>query len=94
MSFDVSVRRTARRVAGLGLAYDNELGGRMWVGAVDRRLFDLALEGSSALFLGEFRKELYLGLPAELSARPAAHDPYDHRPPRLRIGAALRPGRG
>jgi predicted acylesterase/phospholipase RssA len=62
VSFDVSVRRTARRVAGLGLAYDNELGGRMWVGAVDRRLFDLALEGSSALFLGEFRKELYLGL--------------------------------
>jgi predicted acylesterase/phospholipase RssA len=62
VSFDVSVRRTARRVAGLGLAYDNELGGRMWVGAVDRRLFDLAVEGSSALFLGEFRKELYVGL--------------------------------
>jgi hypothetical protein len=33
----------------------------MWVGAVDRRLFGLALEGSTALFLGEFRKELYLG---------------------------------
>jgi hypothetical protein len=46
----------------LGLAYDNELGGRMWVGAVDRRLFNLALEGSSAVYLGEFRKELYLGL--------------------------------
>ncbi len=61
VAFDVSVRRTARRIAGLGLAYDNELGGRMWVGAVDRRLFDLSLEGSTALFLGEFRKELYLG---------------------------------
>jgi predicted acylesterase/phospholipase RssA len=59
--FHVSARRSARRVAGLGLAYDNELGGRMWVGGVDRRLFDLALEGSAALFLGEFRKELYLG---------------------------------
>ena len=33
----------------------------MWVGAVDRRLFHLALEGSTALFLGEFRKEVYLG---------------------------------
>jgi hypothetical protein len=33
----------------------------MWVGAVDRRLFDLSLEGSTALFLGEFRKEVYLG---------------------------------
>jgi NTE family protein len=62
VAFDISVQRAARRVAGLGLAYDNELGGRMWVGAVDRRLFDLALEGSTALFLGEFRKELYLGL--------------------------------
>ncbi|MDQ3222483.1 MAG: patatin-like phospholipase family protein, partial [Gemmatimonadota bacterium] len=61
VSFDVSVQRAPRRVAGLGLTYDNELGGRMWVGAVDRRVFDLALEGSTALFLGEFRKELYLG---------------------------------
>jgi hypothetical protein len=33
----------------------------MWVGAVDRRFLDLALEASSALYLGEFRKELYLG---------------------------------
>ncbi|MEA2722808.1 MAG: hypothetical protein QOH59_579 [Gemmatimonadales bacterium] len=62
VNFDVSVQRAPRRVAGLGLAYDNELGGRMWVGAVDRQVFDLALEGSTALYLGEFRKELYLGL--------------------------------
>jgi NTE family protein len=62
VAFDVSVQRTARRVVGLGLAYDNELGGRMWMGAVDRRVLELALEGSTALFLGEFRKELYLGL--------------------------------
>ncbi|HEV8177009.1 MAG TPA: patatin-like phospholipase family protein, partial [Gemmatimonadales bacterium] len=62
VAFDVSVQRAPRKVAGLGLAYDNELGGRMWVGAVERRVFELALEGSTALFLGEFRKELYLGL--------------------------------
>ncbi|HEU4680814.1 MAG TPA: hypothetical protein VFS51_03655, partial [Gemmatimonadales bacterium] len=62
VSFDVNIRRAARRVAGLGLAYDNELGGRMWAGAVDRRLFDLALEGSTVLLLGEFRKELYFGI--------------------------------
>jgi NTE family protein len=61
VDFDITVRRAPRRVAGLGLAYDNELGGRMWVGAVDRRIFGLALEGSTALFLGDFRKELYLG---------------------------------
>ena len=61
VAFDVTVQRAPRRAAGLGLSYDSELGGRMWVGAVDRRVFDLALEGSTALFLGEFRKELYLG---------------------------------
>jgi predicted acylesterase/phospholipase RssA len=61
VSFHVSVQRGPRRVAGLGLAYDNELGGRMWVGAVDRRTLNLALEGSTALFLGEFRKEWFLG---------------------------------
>lgn len=60
--FDLQLRRAARRVAGLGLVYDNELGGRMWAGLVDRRFLGLALEGSGALFLGEFRKELYAGL--------------------------------
>jgi len=60
--FDLELRRAARRVAGLGLAYDNELGGRMWAGGVDRRLLGRALEGSGALFLGELRGELYLGL--------------------------------
>jgi hypothetical protein len=49
-------------VAGLGLAYDNELGGRMWAGLVDRRLFGVALEGSTAVFIGELRQELYAGL--------------------------------
>lgn len=59
--FDLEVHRAARRVAGLGLAYDNELGGRMWAGVVDRHLVGRALEGSAALFLGELRRELMLG---------------------------------
>ena len=66
VSLHVSVRRSARRVAGLGLAYDNELGGRMWVGAVDRRLLDLALEGSAAGLIGELRKELNVGFRRQL----------------------------
>ncbi|MGH7497676.1 MAG: hypothetical protein ACREL3_02365, partial [Gemmatimonadales bacterium] len=56
------LHRAARRVAGIGVAYDNELGGRMWAGMVDRRLFGRALEGSAALFLGELRRELSIGL--------------------------------
>jgi NTE family protein len=59
---DLTPRRAARRVAGLGLAYDNELGGRMWAGMVDRRFLGRALEGSGALFLGELRRELLVGL--------------------------------
>jgi NTE family protein len=59
---NLSIRPAARRVAGLGLAYDNELGGRMWAGLVDRRIFGRALEGSGGLFLGELRRELLLGL--------------------------------
>jgi predicted acylesterase/phospholipase RssA len=58
----LALRRAPRRVAGLGVAYDNELGGRMWVGLVDRHFVGLALEASGALFLGEFRRELSLGL--------------------------------
>jgi len=62
VSFHISARRSPRRLAGLGLAYDSELGGQMWLGAVDRRTFNLALEGSTTLFLGEFRKGWILGL--------------------------------
>ncbi len=61
LAFDLTVRRASRRQVAIGLAYDNELGGRLWAGAVDRRLFGLALEGSGALFLDAFRKELSLG---------------------------------
>jgi predicted acylesterase/phospholipase RssA len=61
VSFDVAVQRAAGRVAGLGLAYDNELGGRMWLGVVDRRLAGFALEGSARLLLGELQKEISLG---------------------------------
>ena len=62
VEFHLQVRRAPRRVAGLGLAYDNELGGRMWAGLVDRRLFGRALEGSAAVFLGELRRELLVGV--------------------------------
>ncbi|HEU4524381.1 MAG TPA: patatin-like phospholipase family protein [Gemmatimonadales bacterium] len=62
VGFALSLRRAARREVALGLAYDNELGGQMWVGGVDRRVFGLALEGSAAVFLDAFRKEVYAGL--------------------------------
>lgn len=60
--FDVTVHYAPRRIAALGLAYDDELGGRVWLGYVERSLLGLALEGSGALFLGGTRPELQLGL--------------------------------
>jgi hypothetical protein len=60
--FDLAVERAPRRVAGLGLAYDNELGGRMWLGIVDRDLAGTGAEGSALLELGELRRELGIGL--------------------------------
>ncbi|HWB40140.1 MAG TPA: patatin-like phospholipase family protein [Gemmatimonadales bacterium] len=59
--FALSMRRASRRAVAIGLGYDNELGGLLWAGGVDRRLFGLALEGSAAVFLDAFRKELYAG---------------------------------
>jgi hypothetical protein len=62
VEFSLSLRRAARRVVAIGLAYDNELGGRLWAGGVDRRLFGRTLEGSAAVFLDGFRKELSIGV--------------------------------
>jgi NTE family protein len=75
VGFDLSIRRASRRVVAIGLGYDNELGGRMWAGAVDRRLFGLALEGSSALFLDAFRKELYTGFRRKFQIARQLMDP-------------------
>ena len=58
--FAVDVVRAPRRLAGLGLAYDNELGGRLWLGIVDRDLF--GTESGLLLVLGELRREATLGV--------------------------------
>lgn len=60
VSFALHAPRSPERVAALGAAYDNELGGRFWAGAVDRNLAG-AFEASAALLLGNLRKEVTLG---------------------------------
>lgn len=75
VSFHLKLRRAARRVAGLGLVYDNELGGRMWAGLVDRSLLGAAAEGTGAIFLGELRRELYLGLRRKYQVGRQLFDP-------------------
>jgi predicted acylesterase/phospholipase RssA len=57
ISFHAEITPAARRVTGLGLAYDHDLGGRLWVGALDR-VSARALEGSAVLSLGRFKSDL------------------------------------
>lgn len=76
MTLDLIVRPASGRMAAVGLAYDNDLGGRMWLGAVDRHLLGQRAEAAVALGLGELRQDLELGLRtftvAERPLRPAA----------------------
>jgi NTE family protein len=76
LTLGLVVRPASRRLAAVGLAYDNDLGGRMWLGAVDRHLLGQRAEGSLALGLGEQRQDLEAGLRtytvAERPLRPLA----------------------
>jgi predicted acylesterase/phospholipase RssA len=58
----ISPRGLPRRAVAMGAAYDNDLGGRLWLGAVDRRLFRQPLEASAVLFAGELRSEIAAAL--------------------------------
>ena len=62
VSFDLTVQRQPPRTGGLGLAYDQELGGRAWLGYSDHRLLGLPVEGSAIARIGTFRDELQLEL--------------------------------
>ncbi|MGH7591182.1 MAG: patatin-like phospholipase family protein [Gemmatimonadales bacterium] len=58
----LEVQKAPTRVAGLGLAYDNELGARLWIGGVDWRIVNRAGEASAAAFLGGLETRVALGL--------------------------------
>lgn len=62
VDFDLSVRRAPERQAALGVAYDADLGGRIWLGLVDQAPLGLPVEASGALLLGELRRDLLLAV--------------------------------
>ena len=62
VSFDLTVQRQPPRTGGLGLAYDQELGGRAWLGYSDHRLLGTPVEGSAIARIGTFRDALQLEL--------------------------------
>lgn len=57
-----------RRAMAVGAVFDNDYGGRFWLGALNRRLFGTGIEGRGLLALGEFRQE------AQLAARRSYRD--------------------
>jgi NTE family protein len=62
VSFDLGLRPAPRWVSGLAVAYNNDRGGKLWLGTVNRHLLLQGLEGSAFLFLGRFRRELFAGV--------------------------------
>lgn len=62
VSFRVTVQRAASRIAGVTLAYDNDLGGRLGFMYLDRHLFGTAFEGSGTLGLSRLRTDLTAGV--------------------------------
>lgn len=62
VSFSPVVRPAPRFYAAGGVAYDNIMGGEVWLGTVYRNLFGLGLETSALIQLGGLRDEAVLGI--------------------------------
>lgn len=59
VTFRIEPIKAPRTVGGAGLAYDNELGGRVWAGLFDRQLFGTTLEASALVSLGAWHREFF-----------------------------------
>jgi hypothetical protein len=57
VNFDIEDVRTGRQVMIVGLAYDNDYGGRIWGGFADRRALGLSIEGSALLDVSKYRSQ-------------------------------------
>jgi hypothetical protein len=70
LQLHLTPRAPPRRTVAMGAVYDSDLGGRLWVGALDRRLFGQSLEASAVLYAGELRSEVTAALRAGSALRP------------------------
>lgn len=61
VQFVPAAQRLPRRLAAVGLAYDNELGGQVWLGVLDRRGRASDLEFSGLFSLARFHAEVEAG---------------------------------
>ncbi len=61
VSLRLDVQHGARRKAGVGLAYDNDLGGRLWLGVVDQRSLRYDTPVWAALTVGTLQQGIQAG---------------------------------
>jgi predicted acylesterase/phospholipase RssA len=66
LTLSLLARPAPARLAAAGLAYDNDLGGQMWIGGVDRGTLLPGLESSVTLTLAELRQEVGIGFRREV----------------------------
>ena len=62
VAFRLTPDLAPNRVIAVGAAYDNDLGGRVWLGQVNRHVFRTSLEVASRASLGELQQEMFLGI--------------------------------
>jgi hypothetical protein len=62
LTLSFSVKPAPRSLFVAGLAYDNDLGGLMWLGGLERGTLIGGIENSASLVLGELRQEITLAL--------------------------------
>jgi NTE family protein len=72
--FDLALRRSPSRLGVAGISYDSDLGGRAWVGIVDRGLLLHGMETSGIIDLDELRQE------TSAAIRPAGRNGRTFRP--------------
>ena len=60
--FDVAVDRTPSRLTALGMAYDNDMVGRLWAGVAQCGVFGTEFAGAFSGAFGKYRQELTLSL--------------------------------
>jgi len=63
--FQAQITAAPRRLAGLGIAYDHDLGGRLWLGGLDRTSIRGA-EAAAVLTLGRFKSDFTATLQSHL----------------------------
>ncbi|HTO72731.1 MAG TPA: patatin-like phospholipase family protein [Gemmatimonadales bacterium] len=60
VSLQPDVTPAARRIGAASIAYSSDLGGRLWLGVMDRNLGGSSVQGTAAILLGQIRQELVL----------------------------------